>query len=99
MLALKQKEALSDFWNFLKLRMIENFPSEFCRIQGPDVLVRMNPNHPHVFHQAYQLHVGTLVEAFAGFNTKGGFVQWRVKALDPIMIFDEKHNIYVEVAD
>ena len=67
--------------------------------QGPDVLVRMNPNHPQLFHQAYQLHVGTLVEAFAGFNTKGGFVQWRVKALDPIMIFDEKHNIYVEVAD
>ena len=52
-----------------------------------------------MFHQAYQLKVGTLVEAFAGFNTKGGFVQWRVKALDPIMIFDEKHNIYVEVAD
>ena len=43
---------------------------------------------------------GALIEAFAGFNTKGGFVQWRVKALEqPIMIFDEKHNIYVEVAD
>ena len=79
--------------------MSENFTNEVHRSQGPGVLVWTNPNRPHMFQQAYQLHVGTLVEAFAGFNTKGGFVQWRVKALDPIMIFDEKHNIYVEVAD
>ena len=35
-----------DFWSFLKLGMSENFASEVQRIQGPGVMVRMNPNRP-----------------------------------------------------
>ena len=54
--------------------MSENFTSEVYKIQGPDVSVRMNPNCPLMFHQAYQLHVGTLVEAFAGLRIKRGFI-------------------------
>ena len=82
-----------------KRGFVQSFGSEYQNLVSVADYFRWIPTVPYMFHRAYQLHVGTLVEAFAGFNTKGGFVQWRVKALDPIMIFDEKHNIYVEVAD